>query len=460
MSSGRKRAPAVTGAGLRIPGIRGSSIAPGDADYDAARAIFYGGTDKHPALIVRAADSADVARVVTFARDKGIELAVRSGGHSPLGLCSTEGGIVLDLHDMRALDIDASQRTAWVQPGLTSGDYTNAAADHGLANSFGDTGSVGLGGLIVGGGIGYMVRKYGLTIDDLLAAEVVTADGKIVRTDAQTEPDLFWAIRGGGGNFGVVTRLQLRMHEVPSAFGGILILPGTAEVIEAFVALSEAAPEELTTIANVMPAPPMPFLPEEHHGTVVVFAMLVYAGDADVGARAVAPFRALATPLADLLKPMSYREVYPPEDPTYHPIAAGRTMFVDAVDRASAEAIVEELTARAPQFGVAQLRVLGGAMARVPVDVTAFAHRKRRIMINAAGLYERIEEADAQEQWVERYASRLQRGERGRYVNFLSKEGPAGTREAYPVDTWKRLLAIKHRYDPTNLFHLNQNVWE
>ena len=445
---------------MSIPGIQGRSIAPGDADYDAARAIFYGGTDKHPALIVRAADSADVARVVTFARDKGIELAVRSGGHSPVGLCSTEGGIVLDLHDMRALDIDLPARTAWVQPGLTSGEYTNAAADQGLANSFGDTGSVGLGGLIVGGGIGYMVRKYGLTIDDLLAAEVVTADGEIMRTDAQTEPDLFWAVRGGGGNFGVVTRLQLRMHEVPSAFGGILILPGTAEVIAAFVALSEAAPEELTTIANVMPAPPMPFLAEEHHGTVVVFAMLVYAGAAEEGTRAVAPFRALATPLADLLAPMSYRDVYPPEDPTYHPIGASRTMFVDAVDRASAEAIVEELTARAPQFGVAQLRVLGGAMARVPADATAFAHRKRRIMINAAGLYERIEEADVQEQWVERYASRLQRGERGRYVNFLSKEGPAGIREAYPVDTWKRLLAIKRRYDPTNLFHLNQNVWE
>ena len=155
MSSGHKPGPAVTGAGLRIPGVRGRSIAPGDADYDAARAIFYGGTDKHPALIVRAAASVDVARVVTFAGEKGIELAVRSGGHSPLGLCSTEGGIVLDLHDMRALDIDASQRTAWVQPGLTSGEYTNAAADQGLANSFGDTGSVGLGGLIVGGGIGY-----------------------------------------------------------------------------------------------------------------------------------------------------------------------------------------------------------------------------------------------------------------------------------------------------------------
>ena len=445
---------------MSIPGIQGRSIAPGDTDYDAARAIFYGGTDKHPALIVRAAHSADVARVVVFAREKGIELAVRSGGHSPLGLCSTEGGIVLDLHDMRALDIDVPARSAWVQPGLTSGEYTNAAADHGLANSFGDTGSVGLGGLIVGGGVGYMVRKYGLTIDDLLAAEVVTADGRIVRTDAQTEPDLFWAIRGGGGNFGVVTRLQLRMHEVPSAFGGILILPGSPEVIEAFIALSEAAAEELTTIANVMPAPPMPFLAEEHQGKVVVFAMLVYAGAAEDGARAVAPFRALATPLADLVKPMSYREVYPAEDPTYHPLAAGRTMFVDAVDRASAEAIVEELTARAPQFGVAQLRVLGGAMARVPVDATAFAHRKRRIMVNAAGLYERIDEADVQEQWVERYASRLQRGERGRYVNFLSKEGPAGVRDAYPTPTWKRLLAIKRRYDPTNLFHLNQNVWE
>ena len=458
MSNGRKPTTIAGDARLRIPGITGRSIAPGDADYDAARAVFYGGTDKHPGLIVRVADTADVVRVVTHAREHGIELAVRSGGHSAVALCSTDGGIVLDLHDMRALDIDASRRTASVQAGLTSGEYTNAAADLGLANSFGDTGSVGLGGLITGGGVGYMVRKYGLTIDDLLSAEVVTADGKVVRTDAETEPDLFWAIRGGGGNFGVVTRIQLRTHEVPSTVGGILILPATAELIEKFVALSEAAPEELTTIANVMPAPPMPFLPEEHHGKVVIFGMLVYAGPAEDGTRALAPFRALATPLADLMKPMSYREVYPPEDPSYHPIAAGRTMFVDAVDRASAETIMEVLTERAPEFGVAQIRVLGGAMARVAPDATAFAHRKRRIMINAAGLYERIEETAAQEAWVERYASRLQRGERGRYVNFLSKEGPAGIRDAYPGKTWDRLVALKRRYDPTNLFHLNQNI--
>jgi FAD/FMN-containing dehydrogenase len=409
---------------------------------------------------VRVADTADVVRVVSYARERGIEFAVRSGGHSAIGLCSTDGGIVLDLHDMRALDIDATARVASVQTGLTAGEYTNAAAELGLANSFGDTGSVGLGGLITGGGVGYMVRKYGLTIDDLLSAEVVTADGRILQTDAHTEPDLFWAIRGGGGNFGVVTRIQLRMHHVPSAAGGFLILPATPELIQEFVALSEAAPEELTTIANVMPAPPMPFLAEEHHGKVVIFGMLVYAGPPEQGMKALAPFRALATPLADLMHPMSYREVYPPEDPDYHPLAAGRTMFVDAVDRASAETIVEVLTARAPQFGVAQIRVLGGAMARVAPDATAFAHRKRRIMINAAGLYERIEETDAQERWVEQYASRLQRGERGRYVNFLSKEGPTGVRDAYPGETWDRLLAIKHRYDPTNLFHLNQNIWE
>jgi FAD/FMN-containing dehydrogenase len=443
-----------------IPGIRGRSIVAGDADYDAARAIFYGGTDKHPGLIVRVADSADVARVITFARENGIELAVRSGGHSPVGLCSTEGGIVLDLHDMRALDIDASRRTAWAQPGLTAGEYTNAAADLGLANSFGDTGSVGLGGLVTGGGVGYMVRKHGLTIDALLSAEVVTADGKIVKTDESTEPDLFWAIRGGGGNFGVVTRLQLRMHEAPSVVGGILILPATPEIIESFMALADAAPEELTTIANVMPAPPMPFLPEQHHGKVVIFAMLVYVGPVDEGTRALAPFRDIATPLADLMHPMSYREVYPPEDPSYHPIGAGRNFFVDTVDHASAETIVDVLTERAPQFGVAQLRVLGGAMARVPSDATAFAHRTRRIMINTAGLFERPEETDLHERWVEHFASLLQRGERGRYVNFLSKEGPAGIRDAYPSPTWERLLAIKRRYDPTNLFRLNQNVWE
>jgi hypothetical protein len=448
----------TTDTASSIPGFRGRRIGPRDADYDEARAVFYGGLDPRPGLIARAADAADVGRVVRHARENRVELAIRSGGHSPAGHCSTDGGIVLDLRDMRSLDLDVARRTAWVEPGLTTGEYTTAAAAHGLATSFGDTGSVGIGGLMLGGGVGYLVRKHGLTIDSLIAADVVTADGHLHRVDAETEPDLFWAIRGGGGNFGVATRFQLRLHEVSGVFGGFLVLPATPEIIQSFISLAEAAPEELSTIANVMPAPPMPFLPAEHHGKVVVLAMLVYAGAADAGERAVAPFRALAAPLADLLKPMSYPEVYPPEDASYHPVASGHTMFTDAVDRASARSIVDHLTARAPAFGVAQLRVLGGAMARVPEDVTAYAHRRRRIMINVAALYETVAEAPVHEQWVKGFASTLQRGDGGAYVNFLAADGPSRMREAYPGGTWDRLVRIKRRYDPQNLFHRNQNI--
>src|SRR6266545_3294294 len=278
--------------------LSGRVITPEDAEYDDARRVFSGEFDRRPAAIARVADEADVARVVGFARETGLELAVRSGGHSGAGHCTTDGGIVLDLRDMKALDVDVEGQTALAQAGLTAIEYSTAAGAHGLATGFGDTGSVGIGGITLGGGVGYLVRKYGMTIDDLLAADVVTADGELLRADEDRHPDLFWAIRGGGGNFGVATRFRFRLHELDSVVGGMLMLPASAEVVAEFIALAEAAPEELSTIANVMPAPPMPFVPEEHHGKLVVLAFMCYAGETGAGERALAPFRALATPRA------------------------------------------------------------------------------------------------------------------------------------------------------------------
>src|ERR671910_406354 len=201
------------GARLRAA-LNGRVITPDDAGYDEARSVFYSGIDRRPALIVRVADATDVSRVVSLARESGLELAVRSGGHSVAGHSATEGGIVLDLSEMKDIEIDVEGRTAWAQAGLTAGEFTAAAGAHGLATGFGDTGSVGIGGLTLGGGVGYLVRKHGLTIDDLVSAEIVTADGELLHVDAETHPDLFWAIRGGGGNFGVATRFQYRLHEV------------------------------------------------------------------------------------------------------------------------------------------------------------------------------------------------------------------------------------------------------
>jgi len=290
--------------------VRGQLKCPEDDGYDDARTVFYGGIDRRPELIVRVANATDVSRAVGLARESGLELAVRSGGHSVAGHSTTDGGIVLDLSEIKGLEIDVERRTTWAQTGLTAGEYTAAVGALGLATGFGDTGSVGIGGITLGGGVGYLVRKPGLTIDDLLAADVVSADGELLRVDAETHPDLFWAIRGGGGNFGVATRFHYRLHQVDTIVGGMLVLPATPEVIHSFVAEAEATPEELSTIANVMPAPPMPFLPAEHHGKLVIMALLAYAGEVEAGERAIAPFRALATPIADMVKTMRYPEIY------------------------------------------------------------------------------------------------------------------------------------------------------
>jgi FAD/FMN-containing dehydrogenase len=449
-------------ATLSIPelrdGIHGRVIAPADTGYDEARTVFVGDVDRRPAVIVRVADAEDVSLVVGLARETGLELAVRSGGHSGVGHGVSEGGIVLDLRDMKAVEIDVERRTVWAETGLTAAELSAATGAHGLAVGFGDTGSVGIGGITLGGGVGYLARKYGLTIDSLLAADLVTADGRLLRIDASSDPDLFWAIRGGGGNFGVATRFQFRLHDVDEFVGGMLVLPATADVIASFIAAAEAAPDELSAIANVMPCPPMPFLPEEYHGTMVVLALMAFVGAPDAGERALAPFRAMATPLADMVKPIPYPEIYPPEDDSYHPLAITRTMFVEHIDRAVADTIMEHLEASDAAMRVAQLRVLGGAVSHIPADATAFAHRDSRIMVNVATFYEGADDHDQRAAWVERFSAALHQDDDGAYVNFLLDEGEERVRAAYPGDTWDRLVAIKARYDPDNLFRLNQNI--
>jgi FAD/FMN-containing dehydrogenase len=439
-------------------GVRGRILTPGDEGYDGARVVMMGGIDARPGAIVRVADAEDVATVIAIARETGAELAVRSGGHSSAGHSTTDGGIVIDLRDMKRLEIDPASRTARAETGLTAAEVTSAAAAQELAIGFGDTGSVGIGGITLGGGVGYLARKHGLTIDNLLGAEIVTADGKVRSVDAEHEPDLFWAIRGGGGNFGVATRFTYRLVELGEMVGGMLVLPATVETVVGFVAAAEAAPDEVSTIANIMPCPPMPFVPEEHHGRIVILAMIAYAGPPLDGLRAVAPFRALATPIADQLGPIRYPAMYPPEDDSYHPLAVSRTMFIDHVDRAVAETIVQHLEASDAAMRAAQLRILGGAVARVPVEATAYAHRSSRIMVNVAAFYESPDDRPAKQAWVESFASALQQDDESAYVNFVGDEGPDRVRAAYPGATWDRLAAIKARYDPDNLFRRNQNV--
>jgi FAD/FMN-containing dehydrogenase len=440
--------------------VSGRVIGPADPGYDAARTIFYGGFDRRPAAMVRVADADDVARVVTLAAETGTELAVRSGGHSLAGHSVTDGGIVIDLGDMRALDIDPIARRASAQTGLTTGEYTAAANAHGLATGFGDTGTVGIGGITLSGGIGLLVRKYGLTIDSLLSAEVVTADGRILHADADANPDLFWAIRGGGGNFGVVTRLKYRLHEVDGIVGGMMILPANPEVVQGFMAEAEAASEDLSVIVNVMVAPPMPFLPPEVHGKLVVFAMMAHVGDVAAAEQTIGRFRSLAEPLVDMVKPMPYPELFvePEGAEEFHPIAQSHNMFIDEFDGDDARTIIAHIEKSSAMMSATQLRVLGGAVSRVAGDSTAFAHRHRRIMVNVAAMYMDPAEASTHAAWVKGLAGALRQGEEGAYIGFIADEGEEGARRAYPEATWKRLQEVKGRYDPTNLFHLNQNI--
>ena len=453
MSSTQTRSPVEAARA-----VAGEVIGPDDAGYDDARTVFMRAVDRRPAAIVRPADAAEVAAVVSLAREHELELAVRSGGHSPAGHGVNEGGIVVDLSAMKRLDVDADAPVAWAETGLTAGEVTAAAARHGLAVGFGDSATVGIGGITLGGGLGYLSRRDGLTVDNLLAAEVVTADGELLRADEDEHADLFWALRGGGGNFGIVTRFRYRLQPVDAVTGGMLMLPATPETIAAFVQAAAEAPDEVSTIANVMPAPPAPFVPEDQRGRMVLLALMVHSGRPEDAERDLAPFRAVAKPVADLLRPMRYPEMFPPEPAGERPFGVGRTFFLDDVDRGVGEAILETLASSTAPFALAQLRVLGGAIARVDPGATAFAHRRSRIMAMVAATYPGLDDATVHADWVREAADGLVQSDRGAYANFLGDEGAERVRAAYPPPTWERLAEVKRRYDPENVFHLNQNV--
>ena len=440
-------------------GIVGTVITPDDAAYDEARRAHNTYFDARPAVIVRAAGAADVARSVVFARDAGLELSIRGGGHSMAGHSTSDGGLLLDLGAMKGLHIDPKRRMAWAQAGLTAGEYTRAAAAHGLATPFGDVGTVGIAGLTLGGGIGWLVRKHGLTIDALVSVDIVTADGHLINASEDEHQDLFWAIRGGGGNFGIVTRFQYRLYPVDTILGGMLVLPLTRDTLRGLVPLASAAPTELTTISFIMAAPPAPFIPAEAVGQPVLAVMFVYDGDPDAGQEALAPFRALATPIADLAAPMPYPGIY---DFTAEAGQPGneiiRSLFLDTLDDAAVDAILAAMSEPSSPLSMFQIRVLGGAMAAVGSSATAFAHRRAPVMVAALALFEDVATAPVHEAWADALLAELRPNAIGVYANFIGDEGPDRLHEAYPAMTYQRLAEVKRRYDPTNLFHRNQNI--
>ncbi|HEY5630460.1 MAG TPA: FAD-binding oxidoreductase [Candidatus Limnocylindrales bacterium] len=452
------RLPAVAVEALAAD-VRGTVLRPADPDFALAAGVWNVAAAASPALIVRVADAGDIAHAIAFAREHRLEIAIRGGGHSVAGHSSGEGVLVMDTRGLRSIDIDPAGRVARVGAGLTAGEVTAATAAYGLAAPFGDTASVGVAGITLGGGIGYLARKHGLTVDSLRSAELVSADGRVVTASPGQNPDLFWAIRGGGGNFGVVTSLEFDLHPVDRAYGGALLLPATWNVLRGLAPIAGAAPEALTLIANLMPAPPAPFVPAERVGTPVVAILGVFLGDEAAGAEAFAPLRALATPIADTVGVLPYAAIY---DYTAaasipHP-SATRTIFLEGIDDDIIGILLSGFGRSTAAQTIVQLRVLGGAMGRVPAGATAFAHRQASVMVTVMGSTQAAEALPPTAAWASGLLDELRPYGIGAYANFLEDEGEARIREAYPARTYRRLAAVKAAWDPGNVFHRNQNI--
>lgn len=423
------------------------------------RPTYYSEFDgRDPLAVATVADADDVSRIIGFSRDTGVPLAVRAGGHSVLGHSVIDGGVIVDLSALGGVEIDPDAGSAWVGGGVLAGEYTRAAGEHGMATGFGDTASVGVAGLTLGGGVGLLHRKLGLTIDNLLAAEIVTADGELRQIDEENDPDLFWAIRGGGGNFGVVTRLRFQLHPVDQVLGGMLILPASPRLIADLVTVTREASDDLSMIAGVAVAPPLPFLPKEVHGQHIVFANLVHAGGGEVAEREVDRIRSLAPPLLDGVKETSYPSIFETEDAPHPAAISIRSVFSDDLSIEDAEAVIDTLTTATADMNVVQIRVLGGAVARVSNDATAFGHRDRAMILNVAAAYQEQGRRSEHETWVAELSDRLAGGSRGAYINFLGDDSLDAVRAAYPPVTWERLVDVKKKYDPFNLFTSNHNI--
>lgn len=440
--------------------LAGTLLTPADPGYDAARGTLYVTLDRRPLAIVRAATARDVAAAVDTAREHGLPLAVRGGGHSLAHHSVIDDALVVDLSGMKRVNVDPITRTARVQAGATSGDLAGPAHEHDLALSTGDTHSVGMGGLTTGGGIGFMARKHGLAIDNLLSAQVVIASGEIVTASPDEHPDLFWAIRGGGGNAGIVTEFTFRLAPAGQVLGGVLLLPASRAVLRGYLDYAATAPDDLTTIANLHHAPPAPFVPRDRVGEVVLSILVTWTGSAADGERALAPLRALAAPVADTISSIPYPAIYRYTDHQALPHAASiRSMFAHDLSDATLDAALAAMERSTSPFSLIQFRGMGGAIARVGPDATAFAHRTQRYFVAVIGLWlDPAEDAAPHTAWTEALWRAIRPEGSGVYVNFLENEGADRVHEAYPGETYARLAAIKRAYDPGNLFRFNQNV--
>ncbi len=448
-----------------IAGFRGRLISASHADYDIARAVWNGAVDRRPALIARCVGTIDVVAAVRFARDHGLPIAIRGGGHNVAGTAVCDDGIVIDLSAMRAVRVDPAARRAWVQGGALWGDVDHETQAHGLATTGGIVSHTGVAGLTLGGGVGWLMRKHGLTVDNLLAADVVTADGERLRASEDEHPDLFWALRGGGGNFGVVTAFEFRLHAVgPVVLAGPLLWDAAdaLEVLRFYRDFIHDAPDELGTVVRFGAAPPLPAIPEDLHWRPMVMIGTCYAGPIEAAEHVLRPLRAFHAPLVDLVGPTPYAGFQSAIDSTvphglnyYWRSTHLPELRDDLIDAIAGHAF----TCSSPRSYVAMFH-LEGAVSRVAEGATAFGNRQASHAITIDAVWRPGEDVgDRDTAWTKEFFAALGRFRQGVYVNFLGGDEEAGrVREAYGDSVYDRLVDVKRTYDPDNVFHHNQNI--
>jgi FAD/FMN-containing dehydrogenase len=443
--------------------IRGGVLRPGDAGYDDARAVWNGSVDRRPVLIARCLDESDVQAAVRFAAAHRMLMSVRSGGHHIAGNAVAEGGLMIDLSGMRAVGIDVAARTAHVEAGALLGDFDRAAQAHGLATPLGINSTTGVAGLTLGGGFGWLTRSHGMSIDNLLAATVVTADGTVRRVSVAAEPDLFWALRGGGGNFGVVTDFEFQLHSVgPELHAGLVVYPfeQARQVLRQWRDFTAQTPDELSVWAVLRKAPPLPFLPASVHGSEVVIMALVHSGAVPDGERAAAPVLRFGDPLGSALGPTPYAAFQAAFDPLLGKGARNywKSHNFSTLGDAALDAVIDaaaHLPGPECEIFMAQL---GGAMARVKPSATAYAARDAHYVMNLHGRWSDAQDDVRVRAWARQVFEDIAPHATGTgYVNFLTEDEAERVAAAYGTN-YARLQAIKQRFDPQNLFRMNLNI--
>jgi FAD/FMN-containing dehydrogenase len=443
-------------------GLRGELLRPEDPNYDEARSIWNGMIDRRPALIARAAGVADVIAAVDFAREHGMLLAIRGGGHNIAGNAVCDDGLMLDLSGMRSVRVDPTARTARVEPGATLADFDHEAQAFGLATPLGINSTTGVAGLTLGGGFGWLTRKYGMTVDNLRSVDVVTADGVLRHASEADHPDLFWGIRGGGGNVGVVTSFEFALHEVgPEVLAGMVVYDGAdaPDVLRHVRDFNETAPDEATVWVVLRKAPPLPFLPERVHGEDVIVVVPFYAGEIDEGEAVLAPLREYGDPVADVVGPHRYAEFQQAFDPLLTEGARNywKSHNFSAIPDDAIDTVVEYARDLPTPLSEIFFGQLGGAMGRVPADATAFPHRDAAYGMNVHTRWEDPAMDDACIAWSREFFDAMAPyATGGVYVNFISER--EGEESLGYGDNYERLVAVKTEYDPENLFRTNQNV--